>query len=82
MIEKISDDESSRWHEERLQQKVTTAAQTFLAKNAHPEDRNQLNRSEAGSRWLHVLLVFDDLAINERVDYGRIFDAMVVRTGE
>lgn len=41
MIEQVSDDETSRQHKERLQQKVTSAAQTFLAKNALLEDRNQ-----------------------------------------
>lgn len=41
MIKQVSDDETSRQHKERLQQKVTTAAQTFLAKNALLEDRNQ-----------------------------------------
>jgi hypothetical protein len=32
MIKQISDDKTSRRHKERLQQKVTIAAQTFLAK--------------------------------------------------
>lgn len=41
MIKQASDDETSRQHKERLQQKVTTAAQIFLAKNALLEDRNQ-----------------------------------------
>jgi len=41
IIKQVSDDETSRRHKERLQQKVTTAAQTFLAKNALLEDRNQ-----------------------------------------
>jgi hypothetical protein len=40
MIKQVSDDKTSRRHKERLQQKVTTAAQTFLAKNALLEDRN------------------------------------------
>ena len=33
MIKQVSDDETSRRHKERLQKKVTTAAQTFVAKN-------------------------------------------------
>ena len=41
MIKQVPDDETSKRHKERLQQKVTTAAQTFLAKNALLEDRNQ-----------------------------------------
>ena len=41
IIKLVSDNETSRQHKERLQQKVTTAAQTFLAKNALLEDRNQ-----------------------------------------
>ena len=41
MIKQVSEDETSRQHKERLQQKVTSAAQTFLAKNALLEDRNQ-----------------------------------------
>ena len=34
MIKQVPSDETSRQLQERLQQKVTTAAQTFLAKNA------------------------------------------------
>ena len=41
MIKQASDDEPRRGHKERLQQKVTTAAQTFLAKNALLEDQNE-----------------------------------------
>lgn len=41
MIKQVPGDETSRQHKERLQKKVTTAAQTFLAKNALLEDRNQ-----------------------------------------
>lgn len=41
MIKQVSDDETSRKHKERLQQKVTTAAQTFLAKIVLLEERNQ-----------------------------------------
>lgn len=41
LIKQVSDDETSRQHKERLQQKVTSAAQTFLVKNALLEDRNQ-----------------------------------------
>ncbi|MCJ1279485.1 hypothetical protein MMC21_007309 [Puttea exsequens] len=43
MIKQVpGDDETSRQHKERLQYKITTAAQTFLVKNALLEDRNQL----------------------------------------
>lgn len=41
IIKQVSDDETCRQHKERLQRKVTNAAQTFLAKNALLEDRNQ-----------------------------------------
>ena len=42
MIKQVPDDgDTSRQHKERLQQKVTAAAQTFLATNALLEDRNQ-----------------------------------------
>lgn len=41
MIKQAPDNETSRQRKERLQQKVTTAAQTFLAKNALLEDRNE-----------------------------------------
>ena len=42
MIKQVPDDgETSRQYKERLQQKVTAAAQTYLAKNALLEDRNQ-----------------------------------------
>ena len=41
MIKQVSDDETSREHKERLQQKVATAAEIYLAKNALLEDRNQ-----------------------------------------
>lgn len=42
MIKQVPDDgETSRKHKERLHQKVTTAAQTFLAENALLENRNQ-----------------------------------------
>lgn len=42
IIKQVSDDETSRQYKERLQQKVTNAAQIFLAKNALLEDRNQI----------------------------------------
>lgn len=41
MIKQAPDDETSRQYKERLQQKVTTAAQIFLAKIAPLEDRNR-----------------------------------------
>ena len=41
MIKQAPDDETSRQHKERLQQKVTTAAQMFLAKNSFLKNRNQ-----------------------------------------
>lgn len=40
-IEQVPDDEMSRPHKQRLQQKVTNAAHLFLAKNALLEDRNR-----------------------------------------
>lgn len=41
MVKQVPSDETSRQHKERLQKKVNTAAQIFLAKNALLEDRNQ-----------------------------------------
>lgn len=41
MIKQVPDDEMSRQHKQRLQQKVNNAAQLFLAKNALLEDRNR-----------------------------------------
>ena len=37
----LNDSKTSKKYKKRLQQKITTAAQTFLAKNALLEDRNQ-----------------------------------------
>lgn len=41
IIQQIPSNETSRQHKERLQKTVATAAQTFLAKNALLENRNQ-----------------------------------------
>ena len=41
IIKQVPDDEISRQHKQRLQQKVSNAAQLFLAKNALLEDRNR-----------------------------------------
>lgn len=41
MIKQVPNDEASSQHKERLQQKVNNAAQTFLAKNALLDHRNQ-----------------------------------------
>ena len=41
MIKQISSDETSRRYEERLQQKIATTTQTFLAKNGFLENPNR-----------------------------------------
>jgi hypothetical protein len=41
LIKQVPNNETNRQHKERLQHKVNNAAQTFLAKNALLEDRNQ-----------------------------------------
>ena len=88
MIKQVSDDETSRQHKERLQQKVTTVAQTFLAKNALFEDRNlfltkinhegKVRRStKSETLWKAKVMSFEDLekARAERVVKEAAIDA-------
>lgn len=41
MIKQVFDDETSKRHKEKLQQKIIIAIQTFFVKNAFLENRNQ-----------------------------------------
>lgn len=66
MIHQVpNDSDSSRQRKERLQHKITTAAQTFLAKNALLEDRNQFYCMQNFKLPCVTVLAYDLLCVRD-----------------